>query len=72
MSQDSPKVTRNDSTRKARPTIQLYCPRMLRTAADGKKVDAREKNANIERPAKSVNTAKGRFLQYFEFSWKSN
>ncbi|VDM20894.1 unnamed protein product [Wuchereria bancrofti] len=59
MSKDSSKTTRNDRTRKVRPTMQLYCPRMLRTAAVGRKVDSREKNANTEQSAKSVNTVKG-------------
>ncbi|VDO48617.1 unnamed protein product [Onchocerca flexuosa] len=58
MSENSPKTVRND-TRKARPTMQLYCPRMLRTAAIGKKVDAREKNANTKPPANSMNIVKG-------------
>ncbi|VDO20070.1 Uncharacterized protein BM_BM6808 [Brugia malayi] len=58
MSKDSPKTTRNDRTRKVRPTMQLYCPRMLRTAAVDRKVDSREKNANTEHLAKSVNTVK--------------
>ncbi|VBB26689.1 unnamed protein product [Acanthocheilonema viteae] len=59
MSENSLKITRNDNTRKARPTIQLYCPRMLRTVAAGKKADAREKNINIQQPMKSANTVKG-------------
>lgn len=57
MSEDSPKITRNDSGRKPRPTMQLYCPRMLRTA--GKKVIAGEENTSVQQPAKSVNTVKG-------------
>ncbi|CAG9540846.1 unnamed protein product [Cercopithifilaria johnstoni] len=59
MSEDSPKITRNDNARKARPTIQLYCPRMLRATAAGKKIDGGEKNANIRQPVKSMNTVKG-------------
>ncbi|VDK61454.1 unnamed protein product [Onchocerca ochengi] len=58
MSEDSPKTVRSDSTRKVRPTMQLYCPRMLRTTAVSKKMDAREKNANTKQPANSMNIVK--------------
>ncbi|VDK68068.1 unnamed protein product [Litomosoides sigmodontis] len=57
MSEDSPKITRNDNGRKPRPTMQLYCPRVLRTATVGKKIDTGEESVNV--PAKQVNIVKG-------------
>ncbi|EFO27510.2 hypothetical protein LOAG_00974 [Loa loa] len=59
MSEGSSNITRNGSARKARPTMQLYCPRMLRTAAVGKNIDAKEQNANIKQQVNSVNIVKG-------------
>uniref|UniRef100_A0A0R3RT35 DUF4005 domain-containing protein n=1 Tax=Elaeophora elaphi TaxID=1147741 RepID=A0A0R3RT35_9BILA len=58
MSEDSPKITRNDNSRKTRPTMQLYCPRILRTGAAGKRTDGREKNAKNQQLVKSVNAVK--------------
>lgn len=63
MSEDSPQIARNENARKARPTMELYCPRMLRTSTVGKKFDTKEKNSNIQHPPKSVNIGRGRFLQ---------
>ncbi|MCP9259487.1 Telomerase-binding protein est1a [Dirofilaria immitis] len=37
MSKPSPKIMQNDNARKARPTIQLYCPRVRRIAAVSKR-----------------------------------
>lgn len=65
MSKDSPKTMRNGSARKARPTMQLYCPRMLRTTGVREKVDAKE-NANTVQALSSVNTSKGLLSSYLE------
>uniref|UniRef100_A0A915Q301 PIN domain-containing protein n=1 Tax=Setaria digitata TaxID=48799 RepID=A0A915Q301_9BILA len=63
MSEDSPKITRNDNARKIRPTMQLYCPRMLRASKIGGKMDVREKNGNVEKSTKSVDTVKEMILK---------